>query len=149
MGLRIHLVAPGGGPACGAGGRRGQWRGHQSKGVLASHILALVDCRKCQYTDQYRQLLNPSRQYRLRLFAMIENRDPPRRLRPADISTDPVYHKVEVVLDGEPVDFVSYDAEAGWVERYRIVRGRPVIEGEKFATERVAGVVEVRWKRAA
>lgn len=147
MGRRIHLVTPAGGAACGA---HSLGKPEGERAVLASHLLALVDCRKCRYTDQFKQLLNPSRQYRLRLFTMVTNTDPPRRLSPVDISTDPAYHRVEVVLDGEPVaDFVAYDAVAGWVERYRLERGRPVVTGEHFATERVAGVVEVRWRRAA
>jgi hypothetical protein len=147
MGRRIHLAAPGGGAACGA--HHPTSRACEST-VLASHLLALVDCRKCRYTSQYKDILDPPRQYRLRLFAMVTNTDPPRRLSPADISTDPAYHRVEVLLDGElQPGFVSYDAEKGWVERYRLERGRPVVTGEHFATERVAGVVEVRWRRAA
>lgn len=119
--------------------------------MLASHLLALVDCRKCTRTDQYQRILKPSLQYQMRLFAMVRDTDPPARLTPAEISTNPAVHRVEVALDGVPQpDFVSYDAQAGWVERYRRdERGFHVFKGETFATERVAGVVEVRWKRAA
>lgn len=145
---RIHLVASGGGAACGA---HSAGKPNAQRDVLASHLLALVDCKKCRLTDQYRNILNPPRQYQLRLFAMTTNTNPPRRLGVADIAANAAFHRVEVLLDGEPQpDFVSYDAERGWVERYaRDGAGRCVIIGEGFATERVAGAVEVRWRKAA
>lgn len=148
MGRRIHLVAPGGGAACGA---HSAGKPNAERDVLASHLLALVDCRKCRFTDHYRMILDPPRQYQLRLFAMVRDTKPPRRLGVADIDTNAAFRRVEVLLDGEPQpDFVSYDCERGWVERYlRSGRGRYIVEGSGFATERVAGVVEVRWRRAA
>jgi hypothetical protein len=144
---RIHLAAPGGGAACGAhslGAPAG------NRAVLASHLLALVDCRACARTDQYKNILNPPRQYKLRLFQTFANTEPPARMGVADISANLAYHRVEVTLDGalQP-DFVAYDVAAGWVERYRRVDGECQLAGGKFATERVAGTVAVGWRRAA
>ena len=145
---RIHLAAPGGGAACGAhslGKPAGQ------RDVLASHLLALVDCRACVRTDQYRHILNPPRQLQLRLFRTVTNEDPPQRLTPADLSTKMECHRVRVLLNGEPLrDVVGYDAGDGWVERYRRDdRGNHVLQGGRLATERLRGTVTVEWKRAA
>lgn len=74
--LRIHLAAPGGGAACGA---HSLGKPNGEREVMATEVLALVDCRKCRYTDRFKQLLNPT-QYRLRLFTMIEGK---RVLNPA------------------------------------------------------------------
>jgi hypothetical protein len=147
-GLRIHLAALGGGAACGAHNHHA--RAFEST-VLASPIAALVDCRKCRTTTQYRQIFDPPRQYRLRLFAMVRDTEPPRRLSVADISTNPACRQVEITLNGEhQTDVIAYDADAGWAERYvRDERGQYVVKGDLLATERVAGVVEVHWRRAA
>lgn len=147
--MLIHLAAPGGGSACGAHNGRGK-RAFEST-VLASPIVALVDCRKCRSTSQYRAILNPPRQYQLRLFAMVRETDPPRRLSPADIATDMAYHSVAVFLNGRAqANVVAYDADDGWVERHVLdARGRYVVKGTALATERVAGAVKVQWKEAA
>jgi hypothetical protein len=72
---RIHLAAPGGGAACGA---HSLGKPNGVREVMASAHRALVDCRKCQYTDQYKAEDNP--QLKLRLFQVIDGK---RVLNPA------------------------------------------------------------------
>lgn len=66
---RIHLNAPGGGAACGA---HSLGKPNGEREVLASTIIALIDCHKCKQTVQYKDLVSP--QYKLRLFRQVSNR---------------------------------------------------------------------------
>ncbi len=55
----------------------------------------------------------------------------------------------EVFLDGVlQSELTAFDRDAGWVERYRLRDGKPYVDGDQIAMERVCGIVTVRRKQA-
>lgn len=61
-----------------------------------------------------------------------------------DVQT-PLHNRAIITLNGERVEYCTEaDEEAGYVERFKLGKdGKPYIEGEEIATERVEGEVRI------
>lgn len=55
--------------------------------------------------------------------------------------------RLTIKLNGQEAHkVIAYDASAGWLERFVVEGGQPVIRGCELLTERVEGHVEVSWR---
>lgn len=74
-------------------------------------------------------------------------RQPPRKLSVDGPHLNNDVFNVKIFLDGvTQKGCVSYDADEGWVERYKMTAiGGPLTRGGEFVTEKVHGTVTVAW----
>lgn len=79
---------------------------------------------------------------------MIDYYELPTAMSYKDIGVDPRCQKIRIRLNGEiQLDCTGFDVDEGWVERYKRVDDKFVIDktGKSAVRERIEGTVVVNW----